>query len=315
MEDAPSFLQSRPWERLQQRLGHATYWLDDVLWLERPLKWGLRYWYAPRAPRAPDLTRLDAAFKQRAMFVRLEPTGDQLAEPWRTAPSIQPRQTLLTDLTPSADDLLAGFKPKTRYNIKLAERKGVTVVRYPHPESLSRVEEWLALTRETNLRDQISSHPPGYYATLLDELGKEGMASLFIAYLDQQPLSALILVRHQQTATYLFGASASRRREAMAPYLLQWSAMQAAKTDGVKIYDWWGVKTVPRFARGELGATGQPEQVMAAPGRTFGVTRFKLGFGGLLHFYPPAGDRIYQPFWYNIYRRYQSRRSSGGFAY
>lgn len=315
MAEHTSFLQTPAWEQVQQRLGRTTYWLDGTLFIKHPLRFGMHYWYAPRAASIPTIDRIDAAFKKQGLFVKVEPTAGELAAPWIQTKTRQPRQTLLLDLTKSTDSLLAQMKPKTRYNIRLAERKKVTVYSWNYPESKQYLPYYLSHTKDTNARDQISSHEDSYYQAVLEELGKNGMASLLVAFVDKTPVASIIMVRHDGVATYLFGASSNQSRESMATYLIQWEAIKLAKAAGDTVYDFWGVRIDQRMAHGTAGSDLRQSNIQPTPGKSFGVTRFKLGFGGSIHLYPPAYDRSYSSFWYNIYRGASSLSSSSSFSY
>lgn len=315
MNEGASFLQTPAWERVQQCLGRSTYWLDGTLFINHPLGWDKRYWYAPRATTVPTIERLDAAFKNHGIFVKIEPRLSTLEKPWIKTKTRQPRQTLLLDLTPSLDTLLEQMKSKTRYNIRLAERKKVTVYTLNYPESLQYLPYFLKQTKETNARDQISSHEDSYYRTVLEELGKDGMATLLVAFVGDTPVASEIVIRHEGTATYLFGASGNAARESMATYLIQWEAIKLAKAAGDTVYDFWGVRVDDRIAHGAVSEETNQGNIQPTPGKAFGVTRFKLGFGGVIHQYPPAYDRSYSAFWYNIYRGASSLSSSSSFSY
>jgi len=310
-----SFLQTPAWEQVQQRLGRSTYWLDGTLFINHPLRFGKHYWYAPRAQTIPTVERLDAAFKQHGLFVKVEPVTGELPKPWIKTKTRQPRQTLVLDLTHSLDTILANMKAKTRYNIRLAERKKVTVYSWSYPESMQYLPYFLQQTKDTNVRDQISSHEESYYRAVLEELGKDGLASLLVAFNGNTPVASMILVRYNGVATYLFGASSNTDRESMATYLIQWEAIKLAKAAGDVLYDFWGVRIDQRMAHGVAGDELKLGNIQPTPGKSFGVTRFKLGFGGVVHIYPPAYDRSYSTFWYNMYRGASSFSSSSSFSY
>jgi len=311
--ESSSFLQTPIWEKFQQQLGRSTYWLDGVLFIRYPLTYGQDYWYAPRVDNVPDIAHIDQAFRGHTTFVKIEPVRDSLDQLFKPTYTTQPRQTLILDLKGSEDQLLENMKAKTRYNIRLAERKHISVSIYDAAESIKHLGEFMALTKETNLRDQIKSYDVDYYQKLLLVLGEAKMANLAVAYFEGQPLSGLILIRHQKTATYLFGASNNQQRNLMSPYLLQWEAIRFAKKSGCDFYDWWGIRVDSRLA------TGTPtsiDQVQPTPGKTYGVTKFKLGFGGEPIFYPPAFNRSYKQFWYNLYQTYHNLTTSySGFNY
>lgn len=315
MEITPSFLQTLAWERVQQKLGRKTYWLDETLFINYDLRFGKSYWYAPRIDKVPSIETIDQVFKENSIFVKVEPQAIDLEKPWQENKTRQPRQTLLLDLTKSEDALLAQMKPKTRYNIRLAARKGVKVFSWNYPESLDYLPYFLQQTKETNLRDQISSHHDDYYKSVLEELGKEKMASLVVAFFEDKPICSMILIRHAGTATYLFGASTDDNRETMATYLIQWEAIKLAKAAGDKVYDFWGVRVDERVGKHIETHDGKTNLVQPTPGKSFGVTRFKLGFGGIVHQYPHAFDRSYSGIWYSLYRGASSISSSSSFSF
>lgn len=309
-----SFMQTPAWERFQQSLGRVTYWLDGTLFVRHDLPFKGSYWYAPRVEQILAAERLDSVFNQdkKNRFVLIEPQQGEAAKPYLPAPTRQPRQTLLTSLERPEEKIMAHFKSKTRYNLRVAERKGIKIFHLPHPQAAQYLPVFMQLTHATNLRNQIKSHPETYYKNLLDILGQAGLASLHIAYQGEQPLSALILIRHEQTATYLFGASSSEDRNTMASFLLHWEVMKYARTAGDTVYDWWGVRVEEEMVAGTHEEDANLSQIQPSPGKSFGVTRFKLGFGGKVHFYPPAYVRSYSSFWYSAYKL---RSHPGSFSY
>lgn len=316
MDLTPSFMQTPAWEKMQQRLGRSTYWLNGVLLVNRKMRFGQDYWYAPRTLTEPTAETLDTVFKGRTTFVRLEPQAHLLPKPFISHASVQPRQTLMLDLQKGEEAILAGMKQKTRYNIRLAEKKGVTVQRFAYPECVNQIPVFLQLTKETNLRNQIKSYDQHYYQSLVEELGQVDQAELLVAYHENTPVASMILTKTDQTATYLFGASSSAKQELMASYLLQWSAITDSIAAGLKYYDFWGIRVDAEMAHGELALEDNLSQIVPTPGTTYGVTRFKLGFGGTVIIYPTCFDRSYKHFWYTVYRGFKSSWAARkGFAY
>ena len=305
-------MQTEAWERFQQALSRSTYWLDGTLFIKHDLRFKASYWYAPRVDQVAEIARLDSVFQKETSFVLVEPQTMLLDNPWATAPTRQPRQTLLTRLEDPVEKLQARMKSKTRYNIGLAERKGVQITHVPAAESARYLSIFMQLTHETNLRNQIKSHPESYYRSLLAVIGQAGLATMHIASIGDQPVSAMILIRHEGVATYLFGASSSEDRNTMASYLLHWQTMLWAKEQGDRLYDWWGIRVDAEMASGSFSDDANISQIMPAPGKSFGVTRFKLGFGGHIHIYPPAYVRSYSSFWYNAFKL---RSHPGSFSY
>ena len=185
--------------------------------------------------------------------------------------------------------------PKTRYNIRLAERKGVAVCEEKDAEVFWR------LNQETAARDQFKSHSKEYYKKML----AFDFAHQLTAEYQGQPIASNILIHSGDTMTYLHGASSQTRREAMAPYLLQWRGMELAWRLGRTKYDLWGV--APEV---EMGNEKREERMIAcfhnycwdAEHKWGGITRFKVGFGGEPVLYGEAADVVLQSWKYKMYR-------------
>jgi lipid II:glycine glycyltransferase (peptidoglycan interpeptide bridge formation enzyme) len=179
---------------------------------------------------------------------------------WRlSADQIQFKNTLLIDLRPDEDRLLAQMKSKTRYNIRLTDRRGVSVRR----GSESDLNTFYELYSETSQRDGFLIRPAAYYLDLWTQFMRASRASLLLAEKDGQTIASLMLFHFGSTAWYMYGASSNRHRNLMPNYRLQWEAMQLAKQLGCTQYDLWGAPN--RF---------DEEDPM------WGVYRFKVGFGG-----------------------------------
>ncbi len=247
--------------------------------------------YVPKGP-ALDWTNADLARRvlaelermarrRQALFVKIDPdiyyAGTKLpsssrlaygleaarlltARGWRFSDEqIQFRNTLLLDLTRSEEDLLAAMKQKTRYNVRLAERRGVSV----RPGSSADLDLFYRLYAETAQRDGFIIRPPGYYRDAWERFLGEGLAHLLLAHADGDVVAGLILFAFGETAWYMYGASADQHRELMPNYLLQWEAIRLARSLGCTLYDLWGA----------------PERLDESD-PMWGVVRFKLGLGG-----------------------------------
>jgi peptidoglycan pentaglycine glycine transferase (the first glycine) len=206
------------------------------------------------------------------------------------AASIQPRRTLLVDLTPDEADLLAAMKSKTRYNIRLAERKGVTVRRGTSAD----VETFNRLMAATSARNRFGVHSPAYYRAAFELFAPQERVALFLAEYRVAPLAGLMAFALGSTAWYFYGASSDAQRNLMAPYAVQWAAMRWAKGIGCTTYDLWGV---PDEDEGIL-----EEQFIGRSDGLWSVYRFKRGFGGRLVRSVGAWDRVYGPLRYRLYR-------------
>lgn len=283
------FHQSPDWERFQRALGRTTQRVDGWLLIEGKTPLG-RYWYSPR-PRATAQTL--AAFvgfaqRDRAAFVRVDPAAPVPTDQFSVRPTLhtQPRDSLiLAGLDRPEEALLAGFHEKTRYNIRLAKKRGVVV------EESADISAFLELSRGTADRQAFRYHEGKYYRTMLETLQEgEVRASLLIAKAEGRVVAANVLLWTPDTAYYLHGASSYADRKLMAPHLLQWEGIRRAKAAGLKRYDFWGI--APLTA----------DRTLVNPNHTWaGITRFKLGFGGEVVRYPDSFDVVLQPAAYALY--------------
>jgi lipid II:glycine glycyltransferase (peptidoglycan interpeptide bridge formation enzyme) len=203
--------------------------------------------------------------------------------------TVQPRRTILVDLNAEPDDVLKRMKQKTRYNVRLAGRKGVTV--RPGDESdLPAFYELMALTAE---RDDFAIHSQPYYELAHQLFVPAGQGQLLLAEHGGQLLAGLVVMALGDTACYMYGASSNEGRNLMPTYLLQWEAMLWAKKQGYTRYDLWGV---PDEDQETLEASFQERS-----DGLWGVYRFKRGFGGQLIRTAGAWDMVYAPLRYRIY--------------
>ncbi len=298
------FLQSWPWGEFQAAVGRPVFrWLvregDRVVsamqgFIHR-YPFGFASLYLPHGPvffSSPSqaVWQLhvhaleELAREERALFIRLEPTTT-LPERLilaRSVGSVQPPATLLLDLHQDESSLLAAMHQKTRYNIKLAEKRGVTV------ESGGRefLPDFASVLRQTEQRQGVRFFGAGHFQTLWSVPTMAARSRIYRARLHGETLAALLIIRYGDTATYLHGGSSDRGREHMAPYALQWAAIRGAKADGAAWYDWRGV--APRDASSRHPWAG--------------FSRFKRGFGGIDVAYPGTYDWVRKPFFYSLYR-------------
>ena len=163
---------------------------------------------------------------------------------------IQPPDTTLVDLTGTEEEILAKMHQKWRYNIRLSEKKGVSVKKHlGNDVNLSeKIDIFYALTKETNARDGNSSHAKEYYLDLI-KLSAEQIAAgkdvpqicLYIAEHEGEPIASIMTLFSKDEAIYLYGASSNKKRNLMPNHLLQWTAMKDAKAYGSKYYDMYGM--------------------------------------------------------------------------
>lgn len=206
---------------------------------------------------------------------------------------IQFRNTVLIDLNPSEEELLARMKQKTRYNIRLAERKGVSL-RVGRHEDFGMLYKMYA---ETSVRDGFVIRDEGYYKTVWGSFmahhpqfsnspisNSSPFAEPLIAEVDNEPVAAIFVFYFAGRAYYVYGMSRDVHREKMPSYLLQWEAIKRAKARGCTVYDLWGA----------------PE-VFDESDSMWGVYRFKEGLGGQVVRTLGAWDFAPSPLWYKLY--------------
>ena len=302
-------LQTGEWGELKSAFGWKPVRIITgnvgVQILFRKLPLGFTIGYIPKANFPSSLwLEIDLISKQnRAIFLKLEPDlwEDQEPETWNlkleTSPhNIQPPRTILVDIKGSEEEILARMKQKTRYNIRLAEKKGVTVRAWDDSESFHR------MMLVTGGRDGFGVHSREYYQHAYELLQSKGMAEILVAEYAGKPLAALFVAQNGKRAYYLYGASTDEERNRMPTYLLQWEAMKWAKARGCEEYDLWGV---PDEDEATLEANFEKRH-----DGLWGVYRFKRGFGGELKRAVQAMDRVYNPLLYWAYLRFIGNRES-----
>src|SRR3989344_4116784 len=169
------FLQSNEWEKFQESLGRKIFWVDGALVIKMPLKFGLSYLYCPKN-NISDLEKIKKIAKEeRAIFLRVEPHDEPEINFIKTR-DIQPKCTQILDLAKSEEKLLAEMHKKTRYNIHLAERKGVRFGLQLTADSLQLFDEFYNLLQETAKKQKIRLHSEEYYRKLSE------FNEIFIAY-------------------------------------------------------------------------------------------------------------------------------------
>jgi peptidoglycan pentaglycine glycine transferase (the first glycine) len=195
---------------------------------------------------------------------------------------IQFRNTVLIDLNPTEEEMLVQMKQKTRYNIRLAEKKGVAL-RVGTLDDLGMLYKMYA---ETSVRDGFVIRDEGYYKTVWETFmrSSEPTCEPIIAEVDGEPVAAIFVFYFAGRAYYVYGMSRNVHREKMPTYLLQWEAMKRSKAMGCAVYDLWGA----------------PE-VFDESDSMWGVYRFKEGLGGKVLRTLGAYDFAPNPLWYKMY--------------
>lgn len=308
------FLQSWAWGEFQHSLGRPIWRLGAfdgqqlvgaALVIEHELLLGKKYLYVPRGPLADTPDALQALFqavrdlgkKEGSMYVKNDPnlynfsqTISTLAEKYTVGTTLQPQQTQILNTSLPPEEILVTMHSKTRYNIRLAEKKQV-IARWSR--SSEDLEQFLRLMHQTGERQGIRLHHDSYYKKLFSALSADGTAELVLGEYAGAVRAAHMIIWHGQTATYLHGGSDDSTKEAMVPYLLQWETIKRAHQRGIKEYDLWGV--APDDAPSHKWA---------------GITRFKRGLGGRQVVFPSSMNAVLQPQWYELYRL--AKRMRGG---
>jgi lipid II:glycine glycyltransferase (peptidoglycan interpeptide bridge formation enzyme) len=229
------------------------------------------------------------AEQQTISHLRIEPRWQRLPSfvtgfrPVRPFSDVffEPRNTLCVDLRPPEEAILAQMKQKGRYNVRVAQRHGVSIVQDASEQGLA---DFQRIYEETAARQGMEAKPPDYFQALVALLSSRHCGSVFFAEHQGTRVAAAVVVYCGRRATYFFGGSLDRRREIMAPYLLHFEIMRAAKALGHDWYDLWG--TAPE------GEADHPWH---------NITIFKRKFGGVSLDLVPTLDHVYDPAAYEHY--------------
>jgi lipid II:glycine glycyltransferase (peptidoglycan interpeptide bridge formation enzyme) len=294
-------LQSWEWGELKRRQGWVPVRLalaDErgmaagAQILIRSLPYGFgRLGYVPRGPAVDFENRTlvsglfeamgELAREREVISLKIEPealdgplAGELEELGLAPASPVQMRSSIWVDLSAPEDELLAQQKQKTRYNIRLAAKKGV-VVRHG---SVNDVADWYRMYEVTARRDGFVIHSLAYYRSIFELLEPRDMAALLLAHHDGDLLAGIIVFAFGGKAQYMYGASSNEKRNLMAPYLLQWEGMRWARARGAQVYDLWGIPD--RLEENE---------------DLWGVYRHKRGYGGKIVRYVGAFDMVQTP--------------------
>ncbi len=313
-------LQTSEWGELKADFGWKPVHIlvegsgAQVLFRELPL--GLTVAYMPKPVFSDRLSKVSPQFwfeldaickKHHAVFLKVELDVWEdsfslqsvllkgMVRMRESAHNIQPPRTMIVSLQMSDDEILARMKQKTRYNIRLAKKKGVTVRAW---DDLPGFHQMMLVTGG---RDGFNIDSLGYYQRAYELFKPAGMAELLVAEYEKRPLAALMVFASGRRAWYVYGASNTEERNRMPTYLLQWEAMRWAKLRGCEEYDLWGVPDVDEETL-EANFTERHDGL-------WGVYRFKRGFGGELKRAVQAMDRVYNPLLYWLYSKIVGRES------
>lgn len=230
----------------------------------------------------------EIARQEKIVFLKIEP--EEKAETFRVPKSklkivksrkdIFAKSTFVVDLKKSEEELLSNLDQKTRYNVRLAVKKGVTV-RVGKP---SEIDKFIKLQKETAKRNGFYLHPDNYYRTVFEIFNKEKMAELVVGEFKGKILTAWMLFFFKDVAYYPYGGSASEMRNLMHSNIVAWEALKIAKDRGAKEFDMWGA----------LGRNPNEKDPW------FGFHKFKSGYGGRLAEFPGAFDVVFSQRWYHL---------------
>jgi len=249
--------------------------------------------YFPKGPPPSEKMLqelINLGYQKNAVSIQIEP--DMLAEESfdsacqrMLGPAHHPlftKYTFVLDLAKTEEELLTSFHPKTRYNIRVAQKHGVTVTEDSTDRAFA---AYLTLSRETTQRQKFYAHNKRYHETMWKILKDTGIAHLFTATYHNTIISAWIVFVWKDTVYYPYGASSRSHREVMAPNLMLWEITRWAKKRGLFYFDLWG-------AMGPNPDTNDP---------WYGFHKFKEGYHPNPVEFIGSFDLIIRPFLYKLY--------------
>lgn len=292
-------VKSGTWQPLYVRFTDGGRPIGQALILKRRLPaTPFSILYAPRGPVLHEWTAkalhavtaqiCELARHHRALAFRCDPeipesnvdavNALQSAGLSRSPENVQPRGTIILDLRPDTEAMMAGYHHKTRYNIRLAFKKGIVV---EEKNSAEGVDLFYDLFRTTAERDGFMILSKSYFHHLHGTLREKGFCTIFIAYYQNRPLAAIFQTVYGGRMTYLYGASSNEHRNLMPNHAVHWTAIEWARARGVTSYDLWGIPANPH--------EGHP---------LWGVYRFKKGFSETETNWIGTYELMFRPGWY-----------------
>ncbi|MGI5892505.1 MAG: lipid II:glycine glycyltransferase FemX [Bacillota bacterium] len=223
----------------------------------------------------PDIPSSDEVWAQR-----LKASGFRSAEKGEGFEGVQPRHVFRLDISPDEETLLANMHQKTRYNLRLAQKKGVRA----EISNREGMKIFYPLLQETAQRDKFLIRSEAYFNSFYDQLKPHGLAELFLVHYNDKVISGSLAFKLGKKAWYIYGASANQYRNVMPNYLMQWEMIRWAKANGCTLYDFRGVPgDVP------------PQHPL------YGLVKFKKGFGGDYVHFIGEYDLVFKPAAYKFY--------------
>ena len=260
--------------------------------MERILPMNKKYFFCPRGPIVikSEKVKIESiieflfneiqkiAQNENIIFLRFEPTfqfqTSDFKFPIFQTLDVEPSKTLILDLRKSEEELLKEMHQKTRYNIKLAEKKEIKLIE----ADINYFEDFWQLISQTSERDNFRLHGRDYYCEMIKINNK--ILKLFFVKYKNKLITTGIFSFFGDTVIFLHGASANFDRNIMAPFFLHWQCIKLAKSLGYNFYDFNGIDET----------------------RWPGVTRFKKGFGKNIIYYSGTFDLVIDHNWYNVYK-------------
>lgn len=263
-------LQTWEWGEFRKKTGNIVYRTDSYQLTIHPIP-GISNLRVGALIKGPAPTKElfkelnEIARKEKLIFIKMEPNSakatlgeakyNQVIKLLKSAGAVRGK-TLFTpttfwiDLTPSEEDLLKSFHPKTRYNIRVAQRHGVTV---EEDNSDKAFETFLHLYRETTQRQRFYAHSEKYFRLLWQELAPTGIARLLTAKYNNEIVVAWIVFVWKDFLYYPYGGSTDKYKNVMAPNLMMWEAIRLGKKLGLSTFDLWGREEGKGFTKFKEG--------------------------------------------------------------
>jgi len=294
-----SILQSKEWSEFKKSQGFEIFELDGLFVHKRNLPAGRNFLYIPEADAsAVNQGHLDQIKKltkeQKSVFARLEiadnftENADQMIQALgfiKAFEEVQPKWRQIIDISRAESDILSQMKQKGRYNLHLAEKKGVEV-----KKGSENLKIFYDLYGQTVKREGITSRSLQYFENMVDKFKNTDYLEIYLATYQEEPVAGALITFYDGLASYMYGGSSRGHKEVMAPYLLHWKIMQDAKERGCSKYDLLG-RTKP-----------------GKEGKWAGVTRFKEQLGGEAVEILGSYDFINQNFNYKLFKTVEKLR-------
>lgn len=248
--------------------------------------------YMPKGP-TPDKELSEAleiiGKKYKCVYIKVEPNILAGNTPFKVYPTFQPspkplftKYNFIVDLNKSEEELLKNMHQKTRYNIRVAERKGVVVEELTDNKAF---KLYLKLYFETTQRQKYLGHNEEYHRKVWETMREAGMARILIGFFNKKPLTAWMLFNFKDTLYYPYGGSSIEHREVMSNNLVAWEAIRLGKKLGLKYFDMWGATA--------------PDAPPSDP--WFGFTDFKRKYGGKMVKYVGTYDLVFNDVLYYMF--------------